>query len=96
VAAQVAGGVVGLTVARPDVPNRSTRGSVELHVTAGPLVNDVRCRFDDRRRGPWPDAAEPAEEPAAQVRATANFDCLSRAWRPGSSATDPERATMAP
>lgn len=82
-AAQLLGGVVGVTVARPNVPDRATRGSVEVELTRGALWNDVRCRLDDRDGGPWPDPVDPAEEPAAQARATANFDCQSRAWRSG-------------
>jgi hypothetical protein len=85
VAAQVLGGAIGVTVARPDVPDRATAGAVELHLTKGPLVNDIACRLDDRRRGPWPDPVDPQEEPGAQARATENFACQSRAWRPGSA-----------
>lgn len=96
VGAQVVGGVAGITVARPNVDDRATRGHVEVDLTWGPLVNDVQCRFDDRSLGPWPDPAEPDEEPAAQARATANFACQSRAWKSGSPSGPDARATMAP
>ena len=75
--AQVLGGVVGTTLAAPDVEDAAQSGRLELGLRAGPLLTDVRCRLDDRARGPWP----PAEMPAATRRADANADCQNRAWR---------------
>ncbi|MDQ2650753.1 MAG: hypothetical protein M3Z03_14550, partial [Actinomycetota bacterium] len=96
VAVQVLGGTVGLSLARPNVDDRATKGHVELDLTYGPLWNDIRCRLDDRELGSWPDPADPAEEPAAQARATANFACQSRAWKSGSADRAEARATMRP
>lgn len=96
VAAQVVGGAVGLSVARPNVDDRATRGHVELDLVRGPLWNDIGCRLDDRDLGPWPDPSDPAEEPAAQARATGNFACQSRAWKSGSADGAETRASMRP
>jgi hypothetical protein len=77
VAAQLVSGLVGLTVAAPDVEGAARSGRVDVAVRAGPLLTDVRCRLDDRELGPWP----PAPSDAATARATANADCLTATWR---------------
>lgn len=79
VAAQLVGGLVGTTLAAPDVDDAAQSGSIELGITAGPLLTDVRCRLDDRERGPWPDAASDA----ATNRAADNASCQNAAWRAG-------------
>ena len=61
--------------ARPS-PRRTSRtplapGAIDVSITAGPLLTDVRCRFDDRDLGPWPDPATLA----ATVRAGVNAAC---------------------
>jgi len=81
VAAQLVGGVVGSTIGEPDVPHAATSGRVSLHVVAGPLLNDVQCRLDDREDGPWPDPTDPARLRAAQTRAAVLFDCQSETWK---------------
>lgn len=80
-AAQLVGGVVGSTIGEPDVPHAATSGRVKLQVVDGPLLNDVRCRLDDRRDGPWPDPTDPEQLRAAQTRAAMLFDCQSRTWK---------------
>jgi hypothetical protein len=79
VVAQLLGGVVGTTLAAPDVRDDAQAGSLDLGLRAGPLLTDVRCRLDDRERGPWP-AATTAE---ATQRAAANASCQNGAWRAG-------------
>ena len=81
VAAQLLGGVVGTTIGEPDVPHNARGGKVVLRLTEGPLLNDVRCRLDDRRDGPWPDADDPAEFQAASTRSAILFDCQSETWK---------------
>jgi len=76
IAAQLIGGLVTTTIAAPDVEDRATTGSIQLGLTAGALVNDVQCRLDDRRAGPYDDTyAEDFD------RSTANFACQLEAWR---------------
>ena len=77
VVAQLIGGLIGTTLAAPDVQDAAQSGSLELGVRAGPLLTDVRCRLDDRARGPWPVAASAA----ATRRAAVNADCQNQAWR---------------
>jgi hypothetical protein len=79
VAAQLAGALVGTTLAAPDTEDAAQSGEIDLGITSGPLLTDVQCRFDDRDRGPWPD---PASE-AASRRAAANASCQNEAWRAG-------------
>lgn len=81
VAAQLLGGLVTTTIAEPDIPHHARSGRPALRLTDGPLLNDVRCRLDDRRDGPWPDPADPAELPAAVARAAILFDCQSATWK---------------
>lgn len=81
VVAQLLGGMVGTTIGEPDVPHRARSGRLVLHVAKGPLLNDVRCRLEDRRDGPWPDAFDPAEFPAASTRSALRFDCQSETWK---------------
>lgn len=81
VVAQLVGGVVGSTIGEPDVPHAATTGRVSLHVVAGPLLHDVRCRLEDRDDGPWPDPTDLAELPAARTRAALLFDCQSETWK---------------
>lgn len=78
-AAQLLGGVVGTTLAAPDVRDAAETGEVDLGLRAGPLLTDVRCRLDDRDRGPWP----PADTDAATQRAARNAACQNGAWRAG-------------
>jgi hypothetical protein len=77
VAAQLIAALVGTTLAAPDHPDGAESGSVELHLTKGVLLNDIHCRLEDRRRGPWPTPTDPA----ANVRAAANFSCQRNTWR---------------
>lgn len=77
VAAQLLGGLVSATFASPDTPDAARSGRVDVSVTAGPLLTDVRCRLDDRELGPWPD---PASE-AATARVGANAACQNATWR---------------
>jgi len=79
VVAQLLGGVVGTTLAAPDVADEAQSGRIDLGITAGPLLTDVRCRLDDRDRGPWPD---PASQAATQ-RAARNAGCQNETWRAG-------------
>ncbi len=82
VAAQLLGGVVGTTIGEPDVAHHATSGRLALELTDGPLLNGVRCRLDDRDRGPWPDPSSDASAAAAAaLRAADNFDCQSETWR---------------
>ena len=65
VVAQLIGGLVGATFAAPDVQDAARSGRVDVSITAGPLLTDVRCRLDDRdwgrgrTRRPWPPPSEP-------------------------------------
>ncbi len=77
VAAQVVGGLVGTTIAAPDVEDAARAGEIELGITAGPLLTDVRCRLDDRDRGPWPDP----DTLAAVERAGASSHCQAATWK---------------
>ena len=77
VVAQLAGGLVGTTLAAPDDEDAARTGSIELGLRAGPLLTDVRCRLDDRDLGPWPDP----DTLAARQRAGANAACQNEAWR---------------
>lgn len=79
--AQLIGGMVGSTIAEPDVPHHASTGKLVLRLTEGPLLNDVRCRLEDRRNGPWPDAADPVEFQAASTRSAILFDCQSETWK---------------
>lgn len=81
VAAQLLGGVVGTTIGEPDVPHHASGGRLVMRLTEGPLLNDVRCRLEDRRDGPWPDATDPAEFPTASERSALLFDCQSETWK---------------
>lgn len=81
VVAQLVGGVVSSTIGEPDVPHHARGGKVVLHLVEGPLLNDVRCRLDDRRDGPWPDAADPAGFQEASTRSAILFDCQSETWK---------------
>ena len=81
VVAQLVGGLVTTTIAEPDVPHHARSGRPAVRLTDGPLLNDVRCRLDDRRDGPWPDPTDPAELPAALARAAVLFDCQSTTWK---------------
>lgn len=81
VAAQLLGGVVGTTIGEPDVPHHARGGRVSVKLTDGPLLNDVGCRLEDRRAGPWPDPAEPSEFQAASTRSAIRFDCQSETWK---------------
>jgi hypothetical protein len=77
VVAQLIGGLVGATVAAPDVEDAARSGRIDLSITAGPLLTDVRCRLDDRERGPWPD---PASQEAVE-RAGLAAACQNATWR---------------
>lgn len=81
VGAQLVGGLVGTTIAEPDVPHHARTGRPAFGLTEGALLNDVRCRLDDRRDAPWPDATDPSEFPAASARSAILFDCQSEAWK---------------
>jgi hypothetical protein len=75
--AQVVGGLVGTTIASPDVEDRATTGQLELGPTTGPLLTDIQCRLDDRDDGPYD---EPGSD-AARARAGRNAACQMDAWR---------------
>jgi hypothetical protein len=77
IAAQLIGGLVGVTVATPDVADDARSGRFEPSITTGPLLTDVRCRLDDRDLGEWP----PADSQAATERAGANAACQNETWR---------------
>ena len=64
IAAQLIGGLVTTTLAAPDVEDRATSGQIELGITAGPLLTDVRCRLDDRDDGPYEDGTLRRVDPA--------------------------------
>lgn len=81
VVAQLVGGVVGSTIGEPDVPHAASSGRVALDVVSGPLLNDLRCRLEDRRAGPWPDPTDLDQLRAAQDRAAGLFDCQSKSWK---------------
>lgn len=81
VAAQLLGGVVGTTIGEPDIPHNARGGKVVLRLAEGPLLNDVRCRLDDRRDGPWPDPTDGVEFRAASTRSAILFDCQSETWK---------------
>ncbi|MGQ0830783.1 MAG: glycosyltransferase family 87 protein [Microthrixaceae bacterium] len=81
VVAQILGGLVSTTIGEPDVPHHARSGRLVVRLTEGPLLNDVRCRLDDRRDGPWPDPAEPDGLQPAMTRAAILFDCQSETWK---------------
>ena len=76
IVAQLVGGLVSTTIAAPDVEDRATSGSVELGITAGPLLTDVRCRLDDRDLGPYDDSVEESIQ-----RSASNAECQHQTWR---------------
>lgn len=78
VAASLVHALVTVTVAAPDTPHEATTGRLSVGITAGVLVHDVRCRLDDRDRGPWPDDPASAE---AGDRAYELWDCQTDLWR---------------
>jgi uncharacterized membrane protein len=77
IVAQLIGGLVTTTLAAPDVEDRASSGEIQLGLTAGPLLTDVRCRLDDRDDGPYADgdSAESTE------RAERNAACQLETWR---------------
>lgn len=79
VVAQLLGGVVTTTLAAPDVEDAASSGRIDLGLTTGPLLTDVRCRLDDRDDGPYPRD----DVPAATTRSRANADCQHQTWRAG-------------
>jgi hypothetical protein len=81
VAAQLLGGVVSSTIGEPDVPPHASTGRIAFQLTEGPLLNDVRCRLDDRRDGPWPDPSDPRQLQEALTRSAILFDCQSETWK---------------
>lgn len=76
-AAQLIAGVVGTTIAAPDVADRAGSGQLDLGITAGVLLTDARCRLDDRERGSWDDPGSIE----ATIRAAGNASCQSESWR---------------
>lgn len=81
VLAQFLGSLVSTTIGEPDVPHRASSGRLVLEITEGPLLNDVRCRLEDRRNGEWPDPTAPLGFVAARTRAAILFDCQSETWK---------------
>src|SRR3546814_14630614 len=82
VGAQLLGGVVGTTIGAPDVAHEATTGRLDVGLTAGPLLNMVQCRLDDRELGPWPDPTDgPEQAERAARRGEHHFDCDSETWR---------------
>ena len=76
IAAQLVGGLITTTLAAPDVEDQATSGQVELGLTAGPLLTDVRCRLDDLDGGPY-------DDPFADEidRSGRNAACQLETWR---------------
>lgn len=70
-------GLVTVTVATPDVPDNSRSARLSIAVKPGVIVNEMRCRLEDRDRGPWP----PVATPEADDRAHAVFSCQEQLWR---------------
>jgi hypothetical protein len=81
VVAQLIGGVIGTTLAAPDEVNRAESGAIDLGLTDGILLNDLRCRLDDLDRGEWPDGTSAAEVEESQARAYLSFACQTSSWR---------------
>jgi len=77
VVCQLIGGVVGTTLAAPDVVDAARSGRLDVSITTGVVLTDVQCRLDDREMGPWP---EPGLAVATQ-RAARNANCQSESWR---------------
>jgi Glycosyltransferase family 87 len=76
IAAQLIGGLVTTTIASPDVTDRATGGQIELGITQGPLLNDIRCRLDDRDEGPYEEGS-----PESIQRSARNASCQLETWR---------------
>ncbi len=72
---------VAVRVAEPDVVDAADSGRFTPALVSGVLVSDVRCRLDDRDRGPWPDFSDAEQRAVAQRRAEAAFGCQQRSWR---------------
>src|SRR3546814_11158999 len=82
VGAQLLGGVVGTTIGAPDVAHEATTGRLDVGLTAGPLLNMVQCRLDDRELGPWPDPTDGPEQTApAARRGEHNLHCTGKTRR---------------
>ena len=77
IAAQLVGGLITTTLAAPDVEDRATSGQIELGLTAGPLLTDVRCRLDDRDDGPY----ETTPSTSRSNAPAANAACQLETWR---------------
>lgn len=77
IVAQLVGGLIGSTIAAPDVVDDASSGSLELGITAGALLTDVRCRLDDRDVGEWEDLGSLD----AAIRGAQNAACQSKSWR---------------
>jgi hypothetical protein len=77
IVAQLVGGLIGSTIASPDVIDDARTGRLELGVTAGPLLTDVRCRLDDRETGEW----QHLGSLDAAIRGAQNAACQSKSWR---------------
>jgi len=77
IAAQLLGGLITTTLAAPDVEDQATSGRIELGVTAGPVLTDVRCRLDDLDDGRYD---EPTESESIE-RSGRNAACLLETWR---------------
>ncbi len=77
IAAQLVGAVVTTTIAAPDVEDRADSGQIDLGLTAGPLLNDVRCRLDDLDAGGY----DEDRDQESMARSAANFDCQLETWR---------------
>jgi hypothetical protein len=81
VAAQLLAAAVGTTLAAPDHPDGAESGRIELHLTRGVMLNDVHCRIEDRRLGPWPDGPDALSQAEAMQRAARSFSCQRDSWR---------------
>ena len=77
IVAQLIGGLVTTTLAAPDVQDRATSGEIDMDLTTGPLVTDVRCRLEDRDDGPYEDG----RSFASIQRAAHNAACQLETWR---------------
>ncbi|MEO7557029.1 MAG: hypothetical protein ABIV94_10560 [Acidimicrobiales bacterium] len=87
-AAQLLWGFVGLRVFVPDVTGSARHAQIDVALTAGPLLNDVRCRADG-----FGDVADSDPE-RAQADSLAAWACTNSWWDGG--ATDDPRGASSP
>jgi len=76
-AAQLLWGVVGVRTFVPDVPGAAHGAQLDVAVTEGPLLNDIRCRMDGFGEGR---SADPDQSQADSLDA---WDCTNSWWAGG-------------